>query len=228
MKDLTVRGGERAIAAADWETARACLERAREEGDSPDALTGLSKVAMIEREYERAIELRERAFDLYKAAGQLARASDSASWLTFMYATYHGNFSAALGWPRPRSLRHRRDLLPTLERVRGGARRAPRDGLAVDARSLRRVDRLRAADLPYPLRRDPRRSGPLGRGRTPARGRRVASHRAASGRDDRARARRRRACVRAGRVVCRGVGARRSDMCAGAGAADRDPARDRG
>lgn len=90
--------GERAIAAADWETARACLKRALEEGDCPDALTGLSKVAMIEREYERAIELRERAFDLYKAAGQLARASDSAIWLTFMYATYHGNFSAALGW----------------------------------------------------------------------------------------------------------------------------------
>src|SRR5215218_10860493 len=93
-----LREGERAIAAADWETARACLERALEEADSPDALTGLSKVAMIEREYERAIELRERAFDLYKAAGQLARASDSAIWLTFMYAAYHGNFSAALGW----------------------------------------------------------------------------------------------------------------------------------
>jgi DNA-binding CsgD family transcriptional regulator len=93
-----LRGGERAIAAADWETARACLERALEEGDSPDALTGLSKVAMIEREYERAIELRERAFDLYEAAGQVARASDSAIWLTFMYAAYHGNFSAALGW----------------------------------------------------------------------------------------------------------------------------------
>jgi DNA-binding CsgD family transcriptional regulator len=93
-----LRGGERAIAAADWETARACLERVLEEGDSPDALTGLSKVAMIEREYERAIELRERAFDLYKAADQVARASDSAMWLTFMYVTYHGNFSAALGW----------------------------------------------------------------------------------------------------------------------------------
>jgi DNA-binding NarL/FixJ family response regulator/tetratricopeptide (TPR) repeat protein len=96
-RDL-LRRGERAIAAADWETARACLERALEAGDSPDALTGLSKVAMIECEYERAIELRERAFDLYRGAGQLARASDNAIWLTFMYAAYHGNFSAALGW----------------------------------------------------------------------------------------------------------------------------------
>ena len=97
QEDL-LRGGERAIAAADWETARSCLERALEEGDSPDALTGLSKVAMIERDYERAIELRERAFDLYRAAGRLEEASDSANWLTFMYATYQVNFSAALGW----------------------------------------------------------------------------------------------------------------------------------
>jgi DNA-binding CsgD family transcriptional regulator len=93
-----LRAGERAIAAAEWETAQGCLERALEEGDSPDALTGLSKVAMFQREYERAIELRERAFDLYKAAGHPARAAESAIWLTFMYATYHGNFSAALGW----------------------------------------------------------------------------------------------------------------------------------
>jgi DNA-binding CsgD family transcriptional regulator/tetratricopeptide (TPR) repeat protein len=93
-----LREGKLAIAAADWETARASLERACAEGDSPDALTGLSKVAMIEREYERAIELRERAFELYKAARQPAPASDCAIWLTFMYATYHGNFSAALGW----------------------------------------------------------------------------------------------------------------------------------
>jgi DNA-binding NarL/FixJ family response regulator len=97
QEDL-LRRGERAIAAADWETARACLDRALEAGDSPDALTGLSKVAMIEREYERAIELRERAFDSYRAAGRFARASGDAIWLAFMHATYHGNFSAALGW----------------------------------------------------------------------------------------------------------------------------------
>src|SRR4029453_10032131 len=97
LEDL-LRGGERAIAAGDCATARACLERALEEGDSPDALTELSKVAMIEREYERAIELRERAFDLYEAARQQARPSDNAIWLTFLYAAYQGNFSVALGW----------------------------------------------------------------------------------------------------------------------------------
>ena len=93
-----LREGEEAIIAADWKTARACLERVLEQGESPAALTGLSKVAMIEREYDRAIELKERAFELYSRAGEFARASDNAIWLTFMYVTYHGNFSVALGW----------------------------------------------------------------------------------------------------------------------------------
>src|SRR4051812_48992133 len=91
--DDLLRAGDDAIVAADWKTARACLERVLEAGDCPDALLGLSKVAMIECEYERAIELKERAFDLYKAAGQVAPASETAIWLTFMYATYSGNLS---------------------------------------------------------------------------------------------------------------------------------------
>jgi len=97
-RDDLLREGEEAIAAAQWERARICLERVLDQGESPEALTGLSKVAMIDREYERAIELKERAFELYKRAGKLAAASDTASWVTFMYATYHGNFSVALGW----------------------------------------------------------------------------------------------------------------------------------
>ena len=72
---------------------------------------------------------------------------------------------AAVTAGRFATIRPRRDLLPAAERMRGGTRRAPRDGLAVDGRSLRRLDRLRAADLPDPLRRDPRRARPLGRGR---------------------------------------------------------------
>ena len=93
-----LRKGEEAIAAADWETARACLEKVLEREESPEALTGLSKVAAIEREYERSIELEERAFELFKRGGQVESASRSAYWLTFMYATYAGNFSAAMGW----------------------------------------------------------------------------------------------------------------------------------
>jgi DNA-binding CsgD family transcriptional regulator/tetratricopeptide (TPR) repeat protein len=93
-----LRAGEAAIAAADWDTARASLERVLEHGESPEALTGLSKIAMIDREYARAIELKERAFELYQRAGRVAAASDNAMWLAFMYVTYHGNVSVGLGW----------------------------------------------------------------------------------------------------------------------------------
>jgi DNA-binding CsgD family transcriptional regulator len=90
--------GEEAILAADWERARACLQEVLARGESPDALIGLSKVAMIDREYDRAIELKERAFELYRRTGDHAAASNAAFWLTFMYVTYLGNFSVALGW----------------------------------------------------------------------------------------------------------------------------------
>lgn len=97
-REHLVREGEEAIAAADWRSARVCLERVLEHGESPEALTGLSKVAMIDREYDRAIELKERAFELYTRAGQFAPASDNAIWLAFMYVTYQGNLSVGLGW----------------------------------------------------------------------------------------------------------------------------------
>jgi DNA-binding CsgD family transcriptional regulator len=96
--EALLRDGDEAIAAADWDAARAALERALEQQESADALAGLSKIAMIDREYGRAIQLKERAFALYTRAGRCAEASDCALWLTFMYATYLGNFSAALGW----------------------------------------------------------------------------------------------------------------------------------
>jgi hypothetical protein len=46
LEDL-LRQGEEAIVAADWERARACLEEVLARHESPDALIGLSKVAMI-------------------------------------------------------------------------------------------------------------------------------------------------------------------------------------
>lgn len=93
-----LRKGEAAIAAADWETARACFEQALAQQERPEALAGLSKLAMLDREYERAIALKERAFEAFRAAGRPADASSNAMWLAFLYATYEGNFSAALGW----------------------------------------------------------------------------------------------------------------------------------
>ena len=97
-REALLREGEEAVAVADWDRARVCFEGVLEQGESPGALAGLSKLAMINREYDRAIELKERAFELYARAGQFAPASDNAIWLTFMYVTCHGNVSVGLGW----------------------------------------------------------------------------------------------------------------------------------
>jgi DNA-binding CsgD family transcriptional regulator len=97
-RDELLRQGEDALAAVDLAGARSCFEQVLEHDDDPDALTGLSKVAMLEREYEQAIVLKERAFELYRADGQFGAASVSALWTAFMHVTYAGNLSAGLGW----------------------------------------------------------------------------------------------------------------------------------
>ena len=96
--DDLVRAGHEALAAADFERARSCFERARELEETPEALDGLSEVAHLEGEYDRAIELKERAFAAYRRSGKRASAADLARWLAFLHGTYHGNWSVAGGW----------------------------------------------------------------------------------------------------------------------------------
>jgi len=93
-----LREAEVAIAGSDWDTARRRLARVLDHGESPEALAALSKIAMIDCDYERAIELKERAFELGKRSGQIESAVDNAIWLTFLYFAYRGNPSVAFGW----------------------------------------------------------------------------------------------------------------------------------
>ena len=96
--DDLLRSGREALAAADWERARSFFERAREHEETPEVLDGLSEVAHFEGEYDRAIELKERAFAAYRRAGKRVEAADIARWLAFLHGTFHGNFSVASGW----------------------------------------------------------------------------------------------------------------------------------
>jgi len=92
------REGWEALAAADWPTARRSFEAALADSESAEALDGLSQALHFEREYNAAIEVKERAFAAYRREGRPADAADSARWLAFLYGTYHGNFAAASGW----------------------------------------------------------------------------------------------------------------------------------
>ena len=96
--DAFLRQGWEALGAADWERARSCFERALGDGESAEALDGLSQATHFLREYDRAIELKERAFAAYRQAADPVKAADTARWLAFLHGTYHGHYAVAGGW----------------------------------------------------------------------------------------------------------------------------------
>ena len=95
--ELSRRGWE-ALAAADWDAARSCFERAGEQAQTPEVLDGLSQVCHFQGEYDRAIELKERAFAAYRRRAKRVKAADVARWLGFLHATCRGNLAVASGW----------------------------------------------------------------------------------------------------------------------------------
>ena len=90
--------GRDALAAADWESARAFLERAAEFGESAEILDGLGEALQFAGEHARAIELKEQAFAEYERRGVRAGAAELARWLAFLHVSVHGNVAAANGW----------------------------------------------------------------------------------------------------------------------------------
>ena len=98
MSEL-VEDGQAALAAADWARAHECFELALEQdADSAEALDGLGRALHFEGDYEQAIELTERAFAGYLAAGRGLEAADRARWLAFLHGAVNANMSAAGGW----------------------------------------------------------------------------------------------------------------------------------
>ena len=96
--DALLRQGWEALRAADWQTARSCFEQALGEAESAEALDGLSQATHFLREYDRATELKERAFAAYRQEGDPVKAADTARWLAFLHGTYAGNYAVASGW----------------------------------------------------------------------------------------------------------------------------------
>ena len=96
--DELLRLGREALAAADWESARAFFEQAAELGESAEALAGLGEALQFAGEHARAIELKERAFAGYERRGLRAEAAELARWLAFLHACVHGSVAAANGW----------------------------------------------------------------------------------------------------------------------------------
>jgi DNA-binding NarL/FixJ family response regulator len=93
-----LRTGRDALAAADWDRAQTCFERARELGETAEVLAGLGYVAHFRGEHLEAIALNERAFAAYSRHDERKQAAEMARWLAFLYGSVHGNMAAANGW----------------------------------------------------------------------------------------------------------------------------------
>ena len=93
-----LHAGREALAAADWQRARFRFEEARDLGESAEVLDGLSQAVHFQGEYDRAIELKERAFALHRRRGMRVEAAELARWLAFLHGAVHGNMAAANGW----------------------------------------------------------------------------------------------------------------------------------
>jgi DNA-binding CsgD family transcriptional regulator len=93
-----LQSGREALAAADWERAQSCFERAAELEESAEVLDGLGQAVHFQGDHMRAIELKERAFAAYRRRDMPVEAAELARWLAFLHSAVHGNFAAAGGW----------------------------------------------------------------------------------------------------------------------------------
>lgn len=94
---LLDRGGG-ALRSGEWEAAREAFAGALEAEETAAALDGLGQALWWLNELREAIDLRERAYAQFHAAGDLRRAGAIAGWLAREYFTVHGNFAASGGW----------------------------------------------------------------------------------------------------------------------------------
>ena len=98
VADDPLRQGRQALAAAEWTVARVQFQRCLDVGGGTEALAGLGEALQWLGEYDRAIELKAEAFDLYRRAGDGERAAEVARSLAFLHGGVYGNLAAANGW----------------------------------------------------------------------------------------------------------------------------------
>jgi DNA-binding CsgD family transcriptional regulator/predicted negative regulator of RcsB-dependent stress response len=90
--------GNRALAAGEWETARAAFEEALCQGVTAEALEGLSQAAWWLNDGDTTIRSREAAFRLLRESGDDLGAARIAIWLGSDYEDFRGELAIASGW----------------------------------------------------------------------------------------------------------------------------------
>jgi ATP/maltotriose-dependent transcriptional regulator MalT len=93
-----IRGGEAALTRGEWGEARAIFEQELAEGETVDALEGLSWAAWWVEDVPACLEARERAYRLTRREGDARRAAMLAIWLGDDYLVLRGERAIANGW----------------------------------------------------------------------------------------------------------------------------------
>jgi LuxR family transcriptional regulator, maltose regulon positive regulatory protein len=108
--DDALGAAEEALAGAQWKRARALFERALAGGETPEALEGLSWAAWWLDDADAVFDARERAYRLYRQAGDNASAARMATWMAIDQVDFNGAVAVASGW-----LQRARRLLDPVE-----------------------------------------------------------------------------------------------------------------
>ncbi len=142
--------GRRALAAGEWEEARAAFADVLHDGEQPEARDGLGLALWFLGEIEEGLAVRQLAFAAYAAAGECDAAARLGVWISHQYLI-SGRGSLANGWLEraERALDGQRDcagqgwvLLERARRVQSvaeaadGARRAMEIGRATGDEDL--------------------------------------------------------------------------------------------
>jgi ATP/maltotriose-dependent transcriptional regulator MalT len=95
-----LEAGRDALSRGEWEEARACFEAALDRGESAEVIEALAMAAWWLDDADVTIELRERAYRLYREQADVAAAARMAIWLAWDSLSFRGEPAVANGWLR--------------------------------------------------------------------------------------------------------------------------------
>jgi LuxR family transcriptional regulator, maltose regulon positive regulatory protein len=90
--------GNQALEQGAWEEARERFETANSQTQTGEAHEGLSWVEWWANNGDSTIRLREKAYRLYRQAGDDVGAARAAMWIATDYEDFRGEFSIGRGW----------------------------------------------------------------------------------------------------------------------------------
>jgi DNA-binding CsgD family transcriptional regulator len=127
--------GQAALAAGRWDDAREAFESALATRESAEACFGLAVAQWWRGENHACVVQAQRAYALFRRAGDVGGAVQCAVWLAMTYKANFGNVPAANGWSG------------RAERLLEGREPGPLHGWTWVARAYRLADLAAAADL---------------------------------------------------------------------------------